>query len=132
MGFTQVTANEDLQKFFQRGKDITHKHIEAFSFLLKKEDVPVPMVWDSEVIASTEPPFSDKLMMFHITALIAYGMGRYGISIANSMRSDITSTYSRLITEIAQYSKDGAVISINNGWLEKVPAQAKHKDILSV
>jgi hypothetical protein len=132
MGFMQVTDNKNLQNFFQRGKEISEKHIEVFSSMLKKADVPVPMLWDSEVIASTAPPFSDKLMMFHVTALITYGAGRYGLSLASSMRSDIASTYSRLISEIGQYSKDGAVMSINNGWLEKPPAQAKHEDIVRV
>lgn len=132
MGFIQVTDNKDIQKFFQRGKEISEKQIEVFSLLLKKEDVPVPMVWDSEVISSSEPPFSDKLMMFHITSLITYGMGRYGVSLANSMRSDIFATYTRLIAEIGQYSKDGAVMMINKGWMEKIPCQAKHQDIVRV
>jgi hypothetical protein len=131
-GFIQVTKNKDLQAYFKRGKDISSKHVEILGNLLKEEDLPVPMTWDSEVQKSTIPPFSDKLMLFHTTALIGYGLGIYGLGVANSMRADVASIYTRFITEIGQYSKDGMVMMINNGWLEKTPETVNRNDIVSV
>jgi hypothetical protein len=88
------------------------------------------MVWDNEVIASTERPFSDKLMLFHTTALIGYGTGIYGLNYSNSMRSDIAAAYVRLIAETSLYSRDGIILMTNNGWSEKMPGAANHNIVV--
>ena len=132
MGFAQVTDNAEIRSFFIRGKEMANKFINEFSALLKEADLPVPMLWDAEVTDSTERPFSDKLMMFHTTALISFGIGLYGLGFANSMRSDISLTYARISGETALYSKDGAVIMINNGWLEKPPGAVNHNEVKNI
>lgn len=131
MGFSQVAKNKKVQEFMNRGKEIAKKHAEVFSGLLKQEDLPVPMTWDSEVLDSTDPPFSDELMMFHVAALTGYGMGAYGLSLSSSSRGDISLTYTRLMAEIAQYLDDGAKIMINNNWLEAPPQSPERKELLN-
>jgi hypothetical protein len=131
-GFAQVAKNKDLYSFFERGKHISGKYVDILSTLLKEEDLPAPMSWAHEVLDSTIPPFSDKLMLFHITALIGYGMSSYGLAAANSMRGDITSIYLRFVAEVMQYSKDGMVMLINNGWLERMPEAVKRSELTSV
>ena len=42
---------------------IKQKHIDTFSQLLTKDQLPAPPLWGSDVSDSTVPPFSDKLMM---------------------------------------------------------------------
>jgi hypothetical protein len=106
--------------------------VEILSTLLKEEDLPAPMSWAHEVLDSTIPPFSDKLMLFHITTLIGYGMSSYGLAASNSMRADITSIYARFVAEVMQYSKDGMVMLINNGWLEKIPEAVNRSKITNV
>jgi hypothetical protein len=128
-GFAQTTKNEEIKQFLYRGKQIAQKHIDLFSNFLKKEDLPAPMSWDTAVLDSTTPVFSDKLIMFHITAMIAAGVGNYGMAMAASPRRDIGMRYASLIPEISLYAEDGANIMINHSWLEE-PPQADDRDEL--
>jgi len=121
IGFAQTSKNKDVKQYFLRGKQIAQKHIDIFSDILKKEDLPAPMNWDNAVTDSTSPVFSDKLMMFHISAMIAAGIGNYGTSMSASPRRDLGIKYASLIPEIALYAEDGANIMIKNGWLEEPP-----------
>nr|WP_245628166.1 DUF3231 family protein [Shouchella shacheensis] len=69
------------------------KHVEVFGSVLSEDDLSAPVSWDSEVTTSTVAPFSDKLMMFLTTSLIAIGMGYYGTSMSTTMRRDILVHY---------------------------------------
>jgi hypothetical protein len=122
MGFSQVASSKRVGQYMVRGKEIAQKHVEIFGPILREGDLPVPMTWDMEVADSTVPPFSDKLMMFTTTQLIAIGMGYYGTSMATTVRRDLQTHYSRLISEIGLYAEDGANIMIDNGWMEKPPS----------
>lgn len=128
-GLSQVAKIKEVRQYFERGRDIAQKHIEVFSSRLSKEHLPSPMTWDSEVTDSTEAPFSDKLMMFHITALIASGIGQYGVSASTSPRADLATMYTRLSAEIGKYADEGANIMIKNGWMEKPPQSVDHEDL---
>jgi hypothetical protein len=129
LGFAQVVKDKKIQEFMSRGKEIAEKHFEVFSNLLKQEDIPAPMLWDSEVLNSTEAPFSDELMMFHTVALIGYGMGAYGLSLSTALRRDVSLTYTRLIAEVGQFLDDGAKIMIDNNWLEAPPQAPKRGEL---
>lgn len=129
MGFAQVCKSEDVKKYFIEGKRIATEHIHKFSELLTHDDLPTPMGWDAHVLDSTTAPFSDKLMMYHITEMIAIGIGNYGASIGASQRADLGVLYARLTTEIALYAEDGANVLINHGWLEE-PPQANDRQAL--
>ncbi|SDI03510.1 DUF3231 family protein [Alteribacillus bidgolensis] len=130
MGFSQVATSKNVSQYMVRGKEIAAKHTEIFGSILREGDIPVPVSWDSEVTTSTTAPFSDKLMMFHTTALIAIGMGYYGTSMATTMRRDIQVHYSRLTMELGKYAEDGANIMIENGWMEN-PPQAPDRNELA-
>lgn len=132
MGFRQVIRDKKAQEFITRGKEIANKHVQIFSNLLAKEDLPASMPWDSEVLDATEPPFSDELIMFHTVALISYGLGFYGLSLSTAFRRDIASAYTRLMAEVGQYLDDGAKIMIENNWLEKIPEAPERKILTNV
>jgi hypothetical protein len=121
MAFAQVCKNEDVKQFLMRGKEIASKHMKKFSSILINEDIPAPMSWDAHVMDSTIAPFSDKLMMFQTTFLIAAGIGNYGTAAGTSQRMDLSATFTRLAAEIALYAEDGANILIKHGWLEEPP-----------
>lgn len=124
IGFSQVARSKEVTNYLIRGKEIAAKHVEIFGSILREDDLPNPMTWDSEVTKSTTPPFSDKLMTVATTGLIGIGIGYYGTSMATSMRADINTHYVRLTGEIGKYSLDGAKLMIKNGWLEQPPMQA--------
>ncbi|HLO12806.1 MAG TPA: DUF3231 family protein [Pseudoneobacillus sp.] len=121
IGFAQTAKHNEVKQYFLRGKQIAQKHIDIFSDFLKKEDLPAPMIWDTALSDSTETVFSDKLMMFHVSAMIAAGIGNYGTSISGSPRRDLGLKYASLIPEISLYAEDGANIMIKHGWLEEPP-----------
>jgi hypothetical protein len=112
-----------------RGKEISKKHIEIFSTYLNKNDLPSPMTWDSEVTDSTEPPFSDKLMMYHVGLLSTLGIGNYGVALSLSPRRDIATDLARLIAEVGLYAEDGANITIKNAWLERPPSAIDRNEL---
>jgi hypothetical protein len=130
MGFSQVAKNKDVRQFMVRGKEIASKHCEVFSSILREDDVNVPMSWDTEVTDSSTHTFSDKLMMFYTTILIALSVGYYGASMSMSPRRDIGTQYARLNQEILLYAEDGGNIMIKNGWMEE-PPRALDRDELA-
>lgn len=130
IGFSQVAKSKEVRQFLIRGKEIASKHCEVFGSIMREDDLPVPMLFDTEVTDSTTYTFSDKLMMFYTTALIALSLGYYGASIGGSPRRDLGVQYGRLSLEILKYAEDGANIMIKNGWLEE-PPKALDRDELA-
>ncbi|ARK32493.1 DUF3231 family protein [Halalkalibacter krulwichiae] len=128
-GFSQVTESKDIRNLFVRGKEISAKHVTIFNSILKEEDLSSFDSWAAYVTDSTTPPFSEKLMLFHITSLNSVGIGNYGISISASSRRDLGTHYTRLMGEIALYTEDGANLMIEKGWMEQ-PPQAANRDQL--
>jgi hypothetical protein len=120
-GFAQVAEKPEVKEYLMRGRQIGQKHIELFSKAMENADLPAPMTWDTAVTDSTTKVFSDKLIMFHVTAMIAAGIGNYGIAIAASPRRDIGMKYASILPEITLYAEDGANLLIKNGWLEEPP-----------
>lgn len=129
-GFAQTSQNKEVKQYLLRGKHLSQKYIEIFSDFLVKEDLPAPMGWDSAVSDSTTSVFSDKLIMFHVSAMIAAGIGNFGMAIATSPRRDLGLKYESLIPEISLYAEDGANIMIKNGWMEE-PPQADDRENLT-
>lgn len=129
-GFGQVAQDKKVRKYFEQGREIAGKHLEVFSSFLNQDYLSQGTTnLTSEVTNSTVSPFSDKLMMYHVSALVASGMGQYGLSMSTSPRHDIGVKYSRLMMEIAKYSNEGAKIMIDNGWFERPPEAADRKDL---
>jgi hypothetical protein len=130
MGFLQVAQDKEVKNFLIRGKKIAQKHVDLFSDILKHNDIPAPMYWDSAVTDTKEKVFSDKLIMFHVSAMIAAGIGNYGAAMSASLRKDIGVKYASLIPEIALYAEDGANIMIKNSWMEE-PPMSDDRDLLA-
>lgn len=120
-GFSQVAQDKDVKQFFLRGIEIAKKHIKLFGGKLEKSNLPVPMTLASDVTTMTTHVFSDKIMMFYTTSLIALSVGYYGTATAESPRVDLGVMYNGLSLEIQKYSEDGANIMIKDRWLEQPP-----------
>ena len=130
LSFAQGTSRENVRKWMLRGRDISQKHTVLFTQILNDNDIQSPTPSDVFITDSIIPPFSDKLIMFHIAMIAAAGMGNYAVAAAASQRSDLALNYERLSLEIAQYAKDGADIMIDHAWLEQPPG-THDKDKLS-
>lgn len=130
ISFAQGTSRENVRKWMLRGRDIAQKHNVIFTQILNDNDIQSPTPSDISITDSITPPFSDKLMMYHISMMAAAGMGNYATATAASQRSDLALNYERLSLEIAQYAKDGADIMIDHAWLEQPPG-TQDKDELT-
>lgn len=129
VGFSQVSKSTEVRSFFERGRDISRKHLEIFNSILEEDFLNGVPSQAQEVTDSTTPTFSDKLMMFHINTLIASSIGQYGISMATAPRHDLGVTYQRLILEIIRFSNDGANMMIDHGWIEQPPIAVDRKNL---
>ncbi|WP_299095224.1 DUF3231 family protein [uncultured Metabacillus sp.] len=129
-GFSQVARSKEVRQYMLRGREIVAKHLEVFSSILHEEHLSSAKNITSEVTDSTVAPFSDKLMMFHVAGLIASAIGQYGISVSASPRHDLAVHYARLAGEIAGYTKDGANIMVDNGWMEEPPKAADRDELV--
>ncbi|MEJ9212340.1 DUF3231 family protein, partial [Bacillus smithii] len=127
--FSQVDKSKVATQFFQRGVEISKKHIQLFREKLEESDLSVPITWDSEITESTAHTFSEKLMMFYTTSLISLSVVYYGFSVAFSPRIDIGILYNRVILEIQKYAEDGANIMIKNRWMEQPPMAPDRKEL---
>lgn len=124
VGFYQVARNEEVRKYFHKGKSLTANHIEQFSHILHKEDIPSPPLMDHMVTTSTSSPFSDKLMLFHKIDMFSMRIRSYGNSSSVNGRHDLGLVYGKLLGEVGLYVNEGAKLLIEQGWMEQPPATA--------
>jgi hypothetical protein len=129
-GFSQVAKTKEVREYFIRGRNIAGKRLETLGTVLDKNYLSRGTFnLTGEVTESTVPPFSDKLMMFHIAALSTSAIGQYGVAMASSPRHDLGVMYAGFTAEIAKYANDGAQIMINHRWMEQPPKAADRKKL---
>ncbi|MFA1819514.1 DUF3231 family protein [Virgibacillus oceani] len=129
-GFSQVAKTKEVRRYFERGLNISGKHLEIFGTILSEENLANgTQLMTSDVTNSTTSPFSEKLMMTFTITLIASAIGQYGVAAAVSPRRDLGAHYSRLILEVTNYADDGANILIDHGWMEQPPMAPDRNDL---
>jgi hypothetical protein len=121
LGFAQTAPSQEIQAFLLKGREQVQQHIESLSQPLMVENIPVTMKWDYGVEKSSVPPFSEKLMMFHLAAMITENVRGYGLAMSTSPRLDLALNYTNFTNEILEYAKEVSRISIEQGWLEEPP-----------
>ncbi|WP_246938794.1 DUF3231 family protein [Bacillus pinisoli] len=130
MGFSQVVTSKDIKQYMIRGRDISQKNITILQDLLTKDNLPSPQLWDPEVLESREAPFSEKLMLFHVSLANGGSLINYGLSLAGTYRYDISSDIARLVAEVGKFSDDGAKLLIKKGWFEQPPLAADRDELV--
>ncbi|MCM2532407.1 DUF3231 family protein [Neobacillus pocheonensis] len=93
IGFGQVCQTKEIQKYFQKGKNLCEKQFGGLSSILTKDELSSPASWVAEVTNSTVPPFSDKLMLNHIVIMVSAAVGYFGAAAAVSQRRDLALEY---------------------------------------
>ena len=121
IGFKQVCKSNDVRQFLEKSLHTKNKHIMTFSSILSKDNLNFAKLLDTEITNSTIPPFSDKLMAFHVGFLFSAAISYYGTALIASMRADIAVLCEKAILEdFMIYSRFGK-LTINNKWLEQPP-----------
>lgn len=87
LGFAQVIKSHKLKKHLNRGIKMADKQLEVLGSILKKERLPEPATMDLWVTDSKESPYSERLMMFHVTTTLAYIVSYYGLGLTNSVNA---------------------------------------------
>jgi Protein of unknown function (DUF3231) len=129
LGFGQVAQSKEVQKYMERSRQLCRKHLEILTGVLTQSNLNVPRTFEAEVTDSTLPPFSDKLMMYHVSTLLSQTIGYYGEAMAMTQRRDIAANYAKMIAEIGILAEDGMNIMIDHGWFEKPPMATDHEDL---
>jgi hypothetical protein len=127
--FSQVAKNEKIRSFFLRGKEITDREVQRFQDKLHKENLPFPSQIDHLVTESTFSPFSDKIMLFHKVDMFAIKIRSFGNSMAVNGRRDIALMYTKSLAEVSLFVEDGAMMLIENGWMEQPPKALDRTDL---
>jgi hypothetical protein len=127
--FSQVAKNEKIRSFFLRGKEITDREVQRFQDKLHKENLPFPSQIDHLVTDSTFSPFSDKIMLFHKVDMFAIKIRAFGNSMAVNGRRDIALMYTKSLAEVSLFVEDGAMMLIENGWMEQPPKALDRTDL---
>jgi hypothetical protein len=121
LGFRQVASSEEVRRYMEKGINLCDGFIDAMSSKAMEDQISFTFVPDNGITTSTISPFSEKLMMFQVSVLIAYALGIYGVSLAASTRHDLAKTYAQMMIECGQYSEQGVKIMTERGWLEEPP-----------
>ncbi len=95
IGFSQAAQSKEVRKFLKSAQDSADQQIQSLGKILHNDNLPVPMSWETEVTTSQDPPFSDKLMLYHIGFLLQASQGYHGAGLATAMRTDIVAEYEK-------------------------------------
>ncbi|WP_176560191.1 DUF3231 family protein [Brevibacillus dissolubilis] len=88
-GFSQVAQSQTIREYFYQGIKINKSQIGRVSNMMLQENIPPAIPFGFTVTNSTTPPFSDKLMLFHVSNFSAAKLRNFGDSIAVSPRHDL-------------------------------------------
>ncbi|MBS4174768.1 DUF3231 family protein [Bacillus sp. FJAT-49736] len=121
LGFYQTVRDEKIKALFKRGLEMTDKAVKQCVEKLQAENLPTPSFIDHLVTTSNNPPFSDKIMLFHKVDMFSMKIRSFGNSIAVNGRRDISALYLRTTTNVSLFVDDGANILIDKGWFETPP-----------
>jgi hypothetical protein len=129
IAFSQVAQTKEVRKFLTDSEKTADGQIKLFSKIMQTDNLPVPKSWETEVTASTDSPFSDKLMMYHIGFLFQAAQNYHGAGLASAMRTDLVTAYERTILKNLMVTKKWYNLMVQNKWLEQPPLAPNRKEI---
>jgi hypothetical protein len=129
IAFSQVAQTKEVRKFLTDTEKTSDQQIKDFSKIMQSDNLPVPKSWETEVTTSTDSPFSDKLMMYHIGFLFQAAQTYHGTGLASAMRTDLVTTYEGVILKNLRVTKKWFNIMVQNKWLEQPPLAPNREEI---
>ncbi len=121
LGFRQVSRHLEVRDYFEKGMELAGNIVGELQQVTGDEHVYMTLVRDEDVTASTESPFSERLMMYMVTLLNSLGIGIKGVSMGVSMRRDLIAMYAKHMVQIGDYATEGLRLMMANDWLEEPP-----------
>ncbi len=129
IGFSQVAQSEEVRKFLETSHKTADNQIQTLSNILKKDNLPVTMSWESEISTSQESPFSDKLMLYHMGFLLQTAQAYHGTGLATAIRTDLAVTYKKIILKNIMVTKEWFNLMTEFKWLEEPPLAPNRKKL---
>jgi len=131
IGFSQVAQKKEVRDFFQRGRELTMKHIETCTQQLHKENLPSEPLLDDLVETSKIAPYSDRIMLSHKIDMFSMKIRTYANATSLNGRRDIGAMYAKFIIDVGHYVEDATNIMIKEGWMEQPPKAANRSRLAS-
>ncbi|MFC6604153.1 DUF3231 family protein [Ectobacillus funiculus] len=129
IAFSQVTQTKEVREFLTDSEKTADQQIQAFAKIMMADNLPVPKSWETEVTTSTNAPFSDKLMLYHTGFLFQTAQAYHGTGLAAAMRTDLVTTYERIILKNLMVIKKWFDLMVQNKWLEQPPLAPSRNEI---
>ncbi|WP_442599920.1 DUF3231 family protein [Neobacillus sp. D3-1R] len=129
ISFSQVAGSKEVRKFLTRSENTADEQIKAFAKIMQADNLPVPKSLETEVSPSTESPFSDKLLLYHMGFLFQAAQNYHGAGLASSMRTDLVTTYESTILQNLLITKNWFDLMVENKWLEQPPLAPNRNEI---
>ena len=129
IAFSQVAHSKEVRNFLSDSEKTADQQIQAFAKIMHEDNLPIPRSWETEVTTSTEPPFSDKLMMYHTGFLFQAAQVYHGTGLASAMRTDLVTTYESIVLKNLMVTKKWFDIMTKNRWLEQPPLAPNRKEL---
>ena len=129
IAFSQVAESKEVREFLTKSEKTADGQIKALAKIMQADNLPVPKSLETEVTLSTDSPFSDKLLMYHIGFLYQAAQNYHGAGLASSMRADLVTTYESIILQNLKVTKNWFDIMVKNKWLEQPPLAPNRSEI---
>jgi hypothetical protein len=129
IAFSQVAQTKEVRKFLTDSEKTADGQIKAFVKIMQADNLPVPKSWETEVTTSTDSPFSDKLMLYHVGFLFQAAQNYHGAGLASAMRTDLVTAYEGTILKNLMVTKKWFDLMVQNKWLEQPPLAPNRKEI---
>lgn len=129
IAFSQVAQTKEVRKFLTDSEKTADQQIKTFSKIMQTDNLPVPKSWETEVTTSTDSPFSDKLMLYHIGFLFQAAQNYHGTGLASAMRTDLVTAYEGTILKNLMVTKKWFDLMVQNKWMEQPPLAPNRNEI---
>ncbi|MRX73488.1 DUF3231 family protein [Bacillus lacus] len=129
IAFSQIAESKEVRKFLTQSEKTADGQIQALAKIMQGDNLPVPKSLETEVSTSTDSPFSDKLLMYHMGFLFQAAQAYHGTGLAASMRTDLVTTYETIILQNIMVTKNWFDIMVQNKWLEQPPLAPNRAEI---
>ena len=129
IAFSQVAQTKDVRKFLTDSEKTADNQIKAFAKIMQADNLPVPRSMETEVTTSTDSPFSDKLMLYHMGFLFQAAQNYHGAGLASAMRTDLVTAYEGTILKNLMVTKKWFNLMVQNKWLEQPPLAPNRKEM---
>lgn len=130
MGLAQTMKDDQIRDFLEKVVDVLKEHTDNLNEKLEKENLLVPTNLNSEILNSTEAPYSDRLVLYITYAVLGDLLATYALSKISVMRKDLLLELTHLSGEVALLIKDAVEISVRRGWYEEMPKNVDRYDII--